>query len=133
MLPFTKTVWAGSAPRTAEQNAKKSELPKIFIGRRSSRFRCAASSAQRFNANHVNSFILLFCFLKAFPYGKIGSGFSSPPPRMEKHFLLPTRLRFIELPPLSGPLRLTLNSTTLSAAHPNHQPEPFLSWRLRPR
>jgi hypothetical protein len=26
-----------------------------------------------------------------------------------------------------------LNSTTLSAAHPNHQPEPFLSWRLRPR
>jgi hypothetical protein len=53
--------------------------------------------------------------------------FSSPPPRMEKQFSLPTFSRFIELSLLSGPLRLTV---TLSAAHPNHQPEPFLSWRL---
>jgi hypothetical protein len=53
--------------------------------------------------------------------------FSSPPPRMEKQFSWPTFSRFIELPLLSGPLPLIV---TLSAAHPKHQPEPFLSWRL---
>src|SRR5437588_524776 len=53
MLPLKKTVWPTSTAHTAGASPRKTRAQKVFIARRSSRFHEAASSAQRFNANHV--------------------------------------------------------------------------------
>src|SRR5437764_13577445 len=85
MLPLTKTVAAGpAAARESEEVTRKKKLDRAFIGRRSLPVHPVASSAQHFNANRVNSFIL-FCFAYSDLF-RMEELFSALPPRMEKQF-----------------------------------------------
>jgi len=87
----------------------------------------AASSLRALQRESSENAFFSFAYWNVF---RMEEMFSSLPPRMEKQFSFAKPIAIYRV---GAPLRaaaLILNPTTLSDAHPNHPPAPFLSWRL---
>src|SRR5437868_14230050 len=105
MVPLKKTVWPASTAHTAGASPRKTRAQKVFIARRSSRFHEAASSVQRFNANHVKRKFFSFASWNLFRMEEL---FSALPSRMVEQFSFakPISIYKVDAPRRAAALKL---------------------------